>query len=359
MHHKEPKPTVMLGDRLVLFRDGDGKAWALENRCPHRGPLLSLGQVGITEPGTITCRYHGMTFDGDGECVAFLADGPDSPACGKVRAKSYPIEELGGIVWVYMGEKEPEPVIESVPHAKEVFAWDTILVHQIKLPISYLNTLDNDVDLVHPSVLHRTCVPFSGQKSFGRIKARELECGGLRAVFVDYESHAGSMHIDQIEWHTSNFAFHQPGEMGDVGFGYNWAVLRDVGNCVLWLILVQPGKSWIKQKITKPVERLFFGFSVPWPGSTRRADSADDAMMASQGRIVRWDKDALARPDGPVAKTRRKLKKAYAAEQAERAIRILQRARKATSPKQSAEARSVRDECEQVSVLVGHGSYFE
>lgn len=315
LHNNEPKAVVMLGDRIVLFRDGDGEARALENRCPHRGPLLSLGMVGVTEPGTITCRYHGMTFDGDGECTAFLADGPDSPACGKVRARSYPTEELGGIVWIYMGEKEPEPVKESVAHADEVFDDNPIFVHRMEYPFNHLNTVDNNIDLVHPSVLHRTCVPFSGQKPYGRVKTTEPECGGLLAKFVDDEPHSGSMHIDQIEWHLPNFAYHQPGDMGDVGFGYNWSVPQDIGSSSLWLILAQPGKSPLKQKLMKPVESLLFGFSVPYPGSLQTCiDAADTSMMASQGRVARWDLDDLSRTDGPVVKARRMLKKAYTEE---------------------------------------------
>src|SRR5258706_16324950 len=41
----EPKPTMLMGMPLVLFRDGEGKAGALLDRCPHRNIPLSLGSV--------------------------------------------------------------------------------------------------------------------------------------------------------------------------------------------------------------------------------------------------------------------------------------------------------------------------
>jgi phenylpropionate dioxygenase-like ring-hydroxylating dioxygenase large terminal subunit len=324
LHNNEPKPVTMLGDSIVFFRDGNGKARALENRCPHRGPLLSLGQVGITEPGTITCRYHGMTFDGDGECVAFLADGPDSPACGKVRTRSYPTEELAGIVWVYMGEKDPDSVMDSVPHAKEVFAEDSFLIHRIEYPFSYLGALDNDIDLIHPSVLHYTCLLFSDQKSYGRVKARETECGGLQAVFVDDRPHAGAMHIDRIEWHVPCFAYHHPGDL-DLGFGYNWQVPRDVGSCATWLIIARAEKNRFKRTLMQPVEELLLGRYFWWPGSIQSCiDGGDVAMIAAQGRVPRWDRDDLSRTDGPVVKARRMLMRAYAEERAEREARAAQ-----------------------------------
>ena len=39
----------------------------------------------------------------------------DSPIRGKVRVQTYPVEERGGLVWVYMGMAEPPPVEDHVP----------------------------------------------------------------------------------------------------------------------------------------------------------------------------------------------------------------------------------------------------
>ena len=59
------------------------------DRCPHRGVPLSLGKEEF--PGTLTCAYHGWTYRlSDGELVAVITDGPDSPICGKVRVPPLP-----------------------------------------------------------------------------------------------------------------------------------------------------------------------------------------------------------------------------------------------------------------------------
>ena len=136
LKHNEHKSVRLLGDNIVLFRDKDGGPAALENRCPHRSALLSLGQVNVWEVGTITCRYHGMTFDKHGDCVAFLADGPDSPACSKVKARAYPAEEVGGIIWLYMGVKEPKPFLDSMPHAREVMSDGVLVRNRMTVPYS-------------------------------------------------------------------------------------------------------------------------------------------------------------------------------------------------------------------------------
>ncbi len=109
----KPTRTTMLGEEICFFRDKEGKVAALTDWCPHRGARLSLGVCEF--PGTITCPYHGYTFDGTGQCVAGLIDSPDSPVVPKMRAKSYPTTEWQGIVFVWMGETEPVPLEEDMP----------------------------------------------------------------------------------------------------------------------------------------------------------------------------------------------------------------------------------------------------
>src|SRR5690242_8856959 len=72
----KPRAVKMLGEELVFVRAG-GRAYAMRDRCAHRGMVLSRGTC-LAE-GTITCPYHGWTFDvANGELVAALTDGPDS-----------------------------------------------------------------------------------------------------------------------------------------------------------------------------------------------------------------------------------------------------------------------------------------
>ncbi len=83
---------------------------------PHRGTRLSRGKHEFPGTPTIACRYHGWVFDvTNGACVAALTDGPDSPVVGKVRVRTYPVEERKGIVWVWMGKMAPVPLEEDVP----------------------------------------------------------------------------------------------------------------------------------------------------------------------------------------------------------------------------------------------------
>lgn len=111
---RKPIGVRVCGESVVLQRDEHGRAWGLHDRCPHRGVPLSMGKEEF--PGTITCAYHAWTYRlSDGELVAIITDGPDSPMCGKVAVKSYPVDEALGLVWVYVGDESPHPLTKQLP----------------------------------------------------------------------------------------------------------------------------------------------------------------------------------------------------------------------------------------------------
>jgi phenylpropionate dioxygenase-like ring-hydroxylating dioxygenase large terminal subunit len=111
---RKPIGVRVCDEKVVLMRDQHGRAWGLQDRCPHRGVPLSMGKEEF--PGTITCAYHAWTYRlSDGELVAIITDGPDSPMCGKVAVTSYPVDEALGLVWVYVGDEAPHPLTRQLP----------------------------------------------------------------------------------------------------------------------------------------------------------------------------------------------------------------------------------------------------
>ena len=108
----KPKRVEVLGEELVLFRNG-AAIGAISNRCPHRGARFSLGKCRF--PGTVSCPYHGWTFDSAGECVAAIMEGPDSQLPGRVRVKAYPAVQRHGLIWIFLGDGEAVPFEEDVP----------------------------------------------------------------------------------------------------------------------------------------------------------------------------------------------------------------------------------------------------
>lgn len=129
---QRPTAVKLLGDPIMLLRR-KGKAYALADECAHRGTQLSLGKCQFPGTNTITCPYHGWTYDvTTGKCVAVLPEGPDSPVVGKMGVRSYPLEERKGIVWIWMGRMKPVPLEEDVP--KLMLREDTVVkaYHRVK-----------------------------------------------------------------------------------------------------------------------------------------------------------------------------------------------------------------------------------
>lgn len=120
-----PVKRRVLGIDLALFRGKSGQVTAVVDACPHRGASLSRGTSHWR--GTLTCPYHGWTFDEGGRCLAVLGEGPESriPGMESANIVTYPTRTLKGLVFVWMGRREPAPIEEDVP---EQFFRDDALV---------------------------------------------------------------------------------------------------------------------------------------------------------------------------------------------------------------------------------------
>jgi len=95
-----PLAVRLLGEDLVLWRDGEGAVHAWADRCPHRGAKLSLGRVVEGEGGPqLECPYHGWRFEAGGRCVHVPALPTFVPPAAN-RAATCAASEAGGLVWV-------------------------------------------------------------------------------------------------------------------------------------------------------------------------------------------------------------------------------------------------------------------
>ncbi len=144
------KKVRILGEDLVVFRTPDGTFGCVEESCAHRRVSLFYGFV---EDGGIRCCYHGWKYDSQGRCV----EQPFEPGEGfkdRVRIKAYPVEKLGGLLFVYMG-----PDLAKAPLLPR---WDVIAREDgerfIKvfppLRCNWLQCEENTADLTHTYYLH-------------------------------------------------------------------------------------------------------------------------------------------------------------------------------------------------------------
>src|SRR6202140_3678187 len=101
-----PGRVKLLGERLIAFRDSQGRVGVMDEFCAHRGVSLWFGR---NEENGLRCPYHGWKFDVTGQCVDIPSEAPGSTHGQRSRMVNYPLVEKGGILWTYMGPPERQP----------------------------------------------------------------------------------------------------------------------------------------------------------------------------------------------------------------------------------------------------------
>jgi len=144
----DPLRVSLLGERLVVFRDTNGKVGVLDELCPHRGASLALGRV---EECGIRCLYHGWKFAVDGT----ILDTPnhrDESFRKRVKATAYPVREEGGLVWTCLAPTAKIPAFTR--YAFMDAADEHRIVLRVNTKANYLQLLEGGFDSSHVGILH-------------------------------------------------------------------------------------------------------------------------------------------------------------------------------------------------------------
>jgi 5,5'-dehydrodivanillate O-demethylase len=148
-------PIRILGEKFTLYRGEGGNVHLVDFACAHRGTQLSTGFV---EDDCIRCLYHGWRYDASGQCVE--QPGEDPGFAGKVRIRTYPVDEYLGLVFAYLGEEDPAPPMRRFPDLEGPGVLETDPAEI--WPCNFLNRLDND--MAHVSWTHRESLKRVGQR---------------------------------------------------------------------------------------------------------------------------------------------------------------------------------------------------
>lgn len=145
-----PVRVTLMGEKLVAFRDSQGRVGLLERFCPHRRADLFFGR---NEENGLRCVYHGWKFDVDGHCLDIPNARVGQAFKDKCQARAYPTLEKGGMVWAYMGPRELMP---ELPHFEflQVPA-SHYYVSKFLVDGNYFQALEGEADSGHVSFLHR------------------------------------------------------------------------------------------------------------------------------------------------------------------------------------------------------------
>ena len=110
-----PVRVKVLSERLLAFRDTQGRVGVVDEFCAHRGVSLWFGR---NEENGLRCSYHGWKYDVTGQCTEVPSEPEASGFCKKIKLTSYPCVELGDVIWIYMGPAEHKPPLPAFEWAK-------------------------------------------------------------------------------------------------------------------------------------------------------------------------------------------------------------------------------------------------
>jgi 5,5'-dehydrodivanillate O-demethylase len=158
MKDRWTKRVRILGEDLVLYKTRAGKLGLIEESCPHRRASFYHG---IPTQDGIRCMYHGWEFDGAGVCTHMPFEKGRNALQGRKIADAYPVEELGGLLFAYLGP-QPAPLL---PRFAE-FTWANCVrsVGRHDIPCNWLQCMENSADPVHTEWLHGQLHEFRHEK---------------------------------------------------------------------------------------------------------------------------------------------------------------------------------------------------
>ena len=282
----------LLGEKLLAFRNTDGRACLIGEFCSHRGVSLYFGR---NEENGIRCSYHGVKFDGDGRCV----DVPSSPqACAHMHIKGYPCVERGGIVWTYMGPPDKKPAPPELEWC--MLPSDHVFVSKRLQVCSYLQAMEGGIDTAHVSYVHRyevdTDPMHQGVKALDYIKADgnvvfeiEKNSFGL-SLFGRRNGEPDSYYWRITQWLFPWFTLIAP--FGDHALGGHAWIPIDDHNCWAWSINWQPHRPLSAHEVHAMQAGKGIHVEYEAPGSfIPKANASNDYLM---DRVAQREKRAYS-----------------------------------------------------------------
>jgi len=335
-----PVRVKLLSERLIAFRDSQGRYGLMDEFCAHRGISLWFGR---NEECGLRCPYHGWKYDVTGQCVDMPNEPQHSAFAKKVKLTSYPLVERGGILWTYMGPPESQPPLPEYEFAT-VPAAQTYTSKRFQ-ECNWLQAMEGGIDSSHVSFLHRGDI--NTDPLFKGARGNQYNMGDLSPVFEVVES-TGGLYIGArrnaengryywriTQWVMPSYTMIPPRGTHSV-HGHLWIPIDDE-NCWAWSFDYHPTRALTEAELTamragKGIHAKVDGNYRPLANKDndylmdRAAQKAgktysgiegfamqDASLQESMGPIVDRTKETLVSTDSGIIMARQKLLRAIEA----------------------------------------------
>ncbi len=309
----------LLGEDLVLFRNRQGALGLIAEQCPHRRASFFHGIP--TEHG-IRCPYHGWEFNAQGRCLSQPFEADHCAFRDRVATEAYPVQELGGVLFAYLGPVTADQPAPLLPRFDGFVAEGAIrIMGRALLPVNWLQIMENSLDPVHTEWLHGHQYEFQKEREgvkvaistrHLKIDFREFEFGITKHRLL--EGHAE----DSDDWrvgHPILFPNMLAVGNGDPKARYHSFQMRvpvdDEHTLHLWYnAYLPPAGARVPERLRSQV----FTYEVPFRDEQGEfimdnIDGQDMMAWITQGPIADRSRENLGASDKGVAMYRRTLRR--------------------------------------------------
>ena len=247
----EPVRLELLSEKMLAFRDTEGKLGLIDEFCAHRGVSLWFGR---NEENGIRCPYHGWKYDVNCNCTEVPSE-PTSGYCERIKLKSYPMVERGGVIWVYMGPADKQPPLPEWEFA--TLPREHSYMSKRLQASNWLQALEGGIDSSHVSFLHSASL--SRDPLFKGAKGNQYNLNDLSPVFEVVEADGGLLvgarrntEDDQYYWRITPWimpCFTMVPPRGDHPVhGHFWVPINDHA-CWTWSFDYHPTRVLTKEEV--------------------------------------------------------------------------------------------------------------
>jgi len=240
---RKPMQLKRLGKTLVLWRDSNNKVQCIDDRCPHRGASLSLGKI---KNDCITCPFHGIVFNGHGECEHIPFINSES-VCDSLHSQSFQVTEHCGFIWLWYGESFPTEKPQVFSALEQGYPFHSM---SRQWPTHYSRVIENQLDYFH--------LPFVHKRTIGRGFNMKSASNGSDRIDVTFENETISARmIKEGDGSSFHFIFPNSWQLRFSYFGFLFAAFCPVDddNTVMYL------RTYARSRWFKKVVTLFLQFS--------------------------------------------------------------------------------------------------
>jgi phthalate 4,5-dioxygenase oxygenase subunit len=239
-----PVRLTILSEKLLAFRDSEGRFGLIDEFCPHRRASLWFGR---NEMSGIRCAYHGWKFDVTGQCTEVPSENPKTGFCASIKIKSYPLVARGGVLWTYMGPPDRQPPLPEYEFA--TVPLDQTYMSRRSQECNWLQAMEGGMDAVHVAFLHR----LDGDPMFKGAKGNKYTRPDARVHMETAETDGGMLFARRRDaeeghyyWRISHWlppSFTAPAPRGDhPAYGHFWIPMDDE-NCWTWSYNYHPTRK--------------------------------------------------------------------------------------------------------------------